>query len=323
MQSAFERELAQNRRKYLVRLKLQGLRQIFVIMGIVFMLIFSYIPMVGIIIAFKDYKLATGFTGFFTSKWAGFSNFIEFFHDRNFGVMMRNTIVLSLLKLVFTFPLPIIFAIAINEIRNSKAKKIVQTISYLPHFISWVIVAGLIFSFLNGSTGLINQFLMNLGVIHKSIPFLSNPKYFWPIAVISDMWKGMGWWAIIFMAAITGVDVEIYEAAIVDGASRIQRINHITLPSIKSTIVIVLIMSLGNLLGGGMGGSNFDQCYLLGNSLNSKYSEIIETYVLTMGLAQGRYSYAAAVGLFQSIISLVLIYSSNFMSEKLFDVGLF
>lgn len=310
-------------KKFFIKLRLQIYRQVFVWMGLLFLFIFSYIPMVGIIIAFKNYKVASGFIGFFTSEWVGFKYFIEFFNDINCWLIIRNTIVISILKLIFTFPVPIIFAITLNEVRNQKFKRVVQTVSYLPHFISWVVVSGILFSFLNEQNGLINQWLVLMGITEKPISFLSQPKYFWPMLVISDIWKGMGWWAIIFLAAITGVDQQLYEAAIVDGATRLQRIWYITLPSIKGTIMIVLILSLGNLLGGGLGGSNFDQCYLLGNPLNYNVSEIIQTYVLKMGLAQGRYSYAAAVGLMQSIISLILIYTTNYMSSKLSEVSLF
>ncbi|NLO82098.1 MAG: sugar ABC transporter permease [Clostridiales bacterium] len=310
-------------RKFMVRLKLQIYRQVFVWMGMLFLFIFSYIPMVGIIIAFKDYKLATGFTGFFTSQWVGFKYFIEFFNELNCWQIVRNTVVISLLKLVFTFPVPIILAITLNEVRRARLKRVVQTVSYLPHFISWVVVSGILFSFLNSQNGLLNQVLLLLGITEEPLSFLSEPKYFWPMLVISDIWKGMGWWAIIFLAAITGVDLQLYEAAIVDGAGRLQRIWYITLPSIKGTIMIVLILSLGNLLGGGLGGSNFDQCYLLGNPVNYEVSEIIQTYVLKMGLAQGRYSFAAAIGLLQSVISLILIYSSNYTANKISGVGLF
>lgn len=321
--SAINNRGRSNSKKFLVRFKLQLYKQAFVLMGMLFLFIFSYIPMVGIIIAFKDYKLASGFAGFFTSSWVGFKYFVEFFDDINFVPIIRNTIVISILKLIFTFPVPIILAITLNEARNQRIKKIVQTVSYLPHFISWVVVSGILFSFLNQQNGLVNQVLVLSGVVDESISFLSAPEYFWGMLIISDIWKGMGWWAVIFLAAIAGVEQQLYEAAVVDGANRMQRIWHITLPSIKGTIMIVLILSLGNLFGGGLGGSNFDQCYLLGNPVNHKVSEIIQTYVLTMGLAQGRYSFAAAIGLLQSIISLVLIYTSNYTADRLSGVGLF
>lgn len=312
-----------NKKSIAKQFRLQIYLQVFALMGIAYLIVFSYIPMFGIIIAFKNYKLTSGIMGFFTSEWVGLEYFKEFFTDINFGPIVRNTVVISVLKLIFTFPLPILFAIAINEVKNQKWKRLVQTVSYLPHFISWVVVSGIIFSFLNEQNGLINQILVLLNIREKGIPFLAEPKYFWGMLVISDVWKELGWWAIIFLAAIAGVDPTLYEAAVVDGAGRMRRIWHITLPSIKGTIIIVLILSLGNLFGGGLGGSNFDQCYLLGNPVNHSVSEILQTYSLKMGLAQGRYSFATAIGLLQSVISLVLIYSSNKTASKLSGVSLF
>lgn len=305
------------------KFRAQAWMQLFVLIGMVYIILFNYVPMVGIIIAFKEFKLASGIAGFFTSRWVGLYHFNAFFNDINFGIIMRNTIVISLLKLIFTFPIPILFAVALNEIRNVRYKKIVQTVSYLPHFISWVVVSGLLFSFLNEQNGLINQLLILFGITDKSVSFLSEPIYFWPIVVISDIWKGMGWWAIIFIAAITGVDPGLYESAIVDGASRLKRIWYITLPSIKGTIIIILILAIGNLFQGGLGGSNFQQSYLLGNPVNYNSSEIIDTYLLRVGLAQGRFSFAAAIGLLQSIISVILIYFSNFAAKKVSGASLF
>lgn len=305
------------------RFKSQLTLQIFAWMGVAFLIVFCFVPMFGIIIAFKDYKLNQGILGFFTSEWVGLKWFSEFYHDLVFWPTIRNTINMSLLKLVFTFPVPIIFALAVNEVRISPIKRTVQTISYLPHFISWVVVSGMLFSFLNEQNGLLNQALLGMGIIDKPISFLSGPQYFLPIVVISDIWKEMGWWAIIFLAAITSVDLSLYEAAKVDGAGRLKQIWHITLPSIKGTIVIVLIMSIGNLFGGGISGSNFDQAYMLGNVANNSVSEILQTYTLKMGLSQGRFSYATAISLLQSIISLILVSASNWISNKLTGTGLF
>jgi putative aldouronate transport system permease protein len=280
--------------------------------------------MFGLQLAFRDYKPTMGLAGFFTAPITGnngFYHFKTFFNDPDFGIIMRNTLLLSLLKLAFSFPVPILFALAINEMRGTKIKRVVQTVSYLPHFISWVIVYGLVFTFLNTSNGVVNEVLHNLK--QQKLEFLTEKDYYWTMAVITDIWKEMGWWSIIFLAAITGVDMELYEAAVIDGATRLQKIWHITLPSIKGTIVIVLILSIGNLFSGGLGGSNFDQCYMLGNSVNYSHSEILQTYTLKMGLAQGRYPYATAIGLFQSVISLILIYMSNFVSKKISGMGLF
>lgn len=302
--------------------KRQGALQVFAWLGILYLVIFNLIPMFGLIMGFKDYSISTGIKGIFTSEWVGLKFFKEFVNDYQFGRLVRNTVMMSVLKLIFTFPIPIIFALMINEIRNIRFKKILQTASYLPHFISWIIISNISFQFLSQS-GVINTLLMNTGLISTPIKFLTDPSKFWGLAVFLDVWKEMGWWTIIFLAAIAGINQDIYEAAQIDGASRMQRIIRITLPSIKSTIVVVLIMTLGNLFGGGLSGSNFEQSYLLGNSMNAETSSIIQTYVFDVGLSKGRYAYATAVGLIQSVISLILIISSNFVSKKLTDSSLF
>ena len=296
--------------------------QTFVLIGMVYLFLFSFIPMIGIIISFKDYTIMSGPLGMFTSKWVGFSYFKEFFTDYEFPILLKNTIGISLLKIIFTFPIPIIFAIMLNEIKCGPFKKITQTASYLPHFISWVIVSGISFQFLS-SQGVINTMLTGLHLVKQPVPFLSDPGCYWGLAVLSDVWKEMGWWAIIFLAAISGISQDLYEAAEMDGASRMQRIWHVTLPGIKSTVIVVLILALGNLFGGGLSGSNFEQSYLLGNNINNSASEIIQTYVFKVGLSQGRFAYATAVGLFQSLISLILIFASNFFSKKFAGQGLF
>lgn len=276
--------------------------------------------MVGIIMAFKDYRIENGFSSLFTSKWVGFKFFIEFFTDYGFGKLLRNTVAISLLKLVFSFPVPIIFAIMLNEVKVLPFKRIVQTSSYLPHFISWVIIAGISFTFLS-SNGIINTLLKP--IFKQPVPFLTNPDNFWGLAVFTDIWKDMGWWAIIFLAAITGINPDLFEAAELDGVSRIGKIWYITLPCIRGTIVVVLILALGNLFGGGLSGSNFEQSYLLGNSLNKETSDIIQTYVMKVGLQQMRFSYATAAGLVQSVISLILTFGSNYLAKKFTGSGLF
>lgn len=310
-------------RQTLYKFRQQWMLQGFALMGIAFLLVFSFIPMIGVVLAFNDFKAKSGLLGFFTSEWVGVKWFREIFSDPIFWPIFRNTVVLSISKLAFSFPMPILFALALNEMRSGKAKRVIQTISYLPHFISWVVVQGLLVSFLNIQTGVINQFLMLTGLTAEGLPFLSDPKYFYAVAVISDIWKEMGWWAIIFMAAITGIDQAQYEAAVVDGAGRLQRIRYITLPALRPTIVVVLILSLGGLLGGGLGGSNFEQAYLLGNNVNASRSEILQTYTLKVGLSAGRFSYATAVGLLQSVISVLLVLSSNALAHKLTGDGLF
>ena len=278
--------------------------------------------MFGLIIGFKDYKVTSGVSGMFTSPWVGFKYFKEFFTDYKFGELMRNTLFLSIMKLVCSFPIPIVFAILLNEVKHKGTKKFIQTISYLPYFISWVIVSGLL-RLLASDSGIINEVLLNLGVIDAPLEFLTSPKYFYGMCILTAIWKDTGWWTIVFLAAITGIDPSMYEAASIDGATRIQKMKFITFPSIAGTVTVVLILALGNLLGGGLSGSNFEQCYLLGNSGNMEVSDIIQTYVMRIGLSQSRYSYATAVGMFQSVISVVLVYTSNFVSKKISGSGLF
>lgn len=300
----------------------QRYMQAFALAGIAFILVFNYAPMFGITIAFNNYKITSGLIGMFTSPWVGLQWFKEFFTDYNSMTIVRNTLVMSVVKLLFTFPLPIILALLLNEIHSPLVKRVVQTVSYLPYFISWVIVAGFCQLFLQAN-GVINSLLMVLGFTEQNIAFFITPEYFLPIVVFTSIWKDMGWWAIIFLATITAIDPTLYEAASIDGVGRLKRIWYITLPCMQSTITVVLIIALGNLLGGGLSGSNFEQSYLLGTAGNSEVSEILQTYVVKMGMSKGRYSYAAAMGLIQSVVSLALVLTSNFVSKKVSGEGLF
>ncbi|MDR1903859.1 MAG: ABC transporter permease subunit [Treponema sp.] len=318
-----KKKAALNEKSLLERLWIQKGMQAFALAGIAYLLVFNVTPMAGLIISFKHYRLETGLWGMFTSPWAGFSHFIEFFSEYNFPMLLRNTVMISLLKLIFTFPVPIIFAIALNEVHSVKIRRIVQTASYLPYFISWVVVSGFCVLFLNTRNGMINSLLLRFGAVEKPVNFLASAGTYWAIAVITGIWKEMGWWAILFLAAIAGIDPELYEAAIIDGAGRFKRILYITIPGILPTIMVVLILSIGNLFGGSMGGSNFDQSFLLGNAGNNAASDIIQTYVFRIGLSQGRYDYAAAVGLLQSIVSVILIFISNNLSKRLTGNGLY
>jgi len=303
--------------------KRQVYPQSFVLLGVLFLVIFSYVPMFGIIMAFKDYKITSGVQGIFTSDWVGLKYFSEFVNDYKFGDLVRNTLVISFLKIVFAFPIPILFAVMLNELRGMVFKRIVQTVSYLPHFISWVVVLGLAYVFFSAQDGIINTLLMTLNVIDKPLDVLTNPDKFWGLAVMSAIWKEAGWWTIIFLAAIAGINPAMYEAAQLDGAGRLKRIWHITLPGIQGAVIVVLVMSIGSLLGGGLVGSNFEQSFLLGNSVNSDTSEIVQTYAFKVGLAEGRFAYAAAIDLVQSVISVFLIFTSNYIAKKLSGQGLF
>jgi putative aldouronate transport system permease protein len=296
--------------------------QAFALIGVAFILVFNYLPMFGILMAFKKYSISSGISGIITSDWVGLKYFSEFIHDYKFGTIIKNTLVISCAKLIFTFPLPIFLALLLNEVKLKTLKRVVQTVSYLPYFISWVIVAGFCQIFLS-QQGVFNTAGVQLGFFDKALPFLTGNKYFLPLVIFSACWKDMGWWAIIFLASIASIDPTLYEAAQIDGAGRLKRIRHITLPGMSSTISIVLILALGNLLGGGLSGSNFEQSYLLGNPGNIDASDIIQTYVMRIGLSNGRYSYAAAVGLMQSVISVILVYISNICSKKISGQGLF
>jgi len=305
------------------RFKKQWMLQLFVGIGMIFLIVFSYTPMFGIIMAFKNYRISEGIIGIFTSEWVGLKHFDEFIHDYQFGTIVRNTVTLSLLKVLFTFPAPILLAILLNEVKNAAFKRFVQTVSYLPHFISWVVVVGISFAFLSADIGLVNKALLSLGFIDNPLDILTNPDYFWELAVGSAVWKEMGWWTIIFLAAITGINPSLYEAAKIDGAGRLARIRHITLPGMKGTIVVVLILTIGSILGGGLVGSNFEQAFLFGNSINNPTSEIVQTYAFKVGLKDGRFSYAAAIDLIQSVISVALIFSSNYIAKRISGSSLF
>lgn len=288
--------------------------QLMVIPGIIWMLVFNYLPMGGIIIAFKKFKITKSIA---EAPWVGFKYFLDFFQDINFVDIMTNTIGISLLKLIIGFPMPIIFALLINEIRGIRFKKVSQTISYLPHFLSWVVLGGILTTWLS-KTGVINDFLMALNIIKEPKSFLGDPNAFWGIALISDIWKELGWSAILYLAAIAGVDQQIYEAATVDGANKIQKIFFITLPSITGTIAIMLILQISGLLN-----SNFDQILILKNQVNISRSQVIDTYVYQVGMTQGNYSYATAVGLFKSVIALFLLLIANKSSKKLLGRSLY
>lgn len=285
--------------------------------GILFILIFNIVPMYGVLIAFKKYSISTGIYGILTSEWVGFKYFAQFFTDENFPLVLRNTVVVSLLRMFIAFPIPIIFALLLNEITSQKFKKMVQTISYLPHFISWVVFGGLVINFLS-KDGVINAVLMKIGILKSSLSFLATPGYFWTILIVSGVIKSLGYSAIIYIAAIASIEQEMYESAIIDGAGRLRIMWNITLPSISGTIVIMFLLQISSMLT-----SNFDQVWMLQNNLNISTSETIDTYVYKLGIQKMRYSYSTAVGLFQSLIGLILLYSGNFLARKVGDKGLF
>ncbi len=284
------------------------------LLGVLWMIIFNFIPMYGVVIAFKDYSIIKPISD---APWVGFKYFKEFMQDENFWIVMKNTMGISFFKLAIGFPLPIIFALLLNEINSVRYKKIVQTISYLPHFLSWVILGGIMMTWLS-DVGIINEILIALHIVKEPINYLAEPKYFWSIAIISDIWKELGWSAIIYLAAIAGVDQELYEAAKIDGAGRIRRITDITLPCIKPTIAILFVLAVSGVLN-----SNFDQILVLRNSLNASASDVIDIFVYRMGIQNGRYSYATAFGLLKSVVAFILLFGANKVMKKLTDTSLF
>ncbi|WP_343045135.1 ABC transporter permease [Paenibacillus lemnae] len=298
-----------------IRLRAQFELQSMVVPGLIFLFVFAYIPMYGVLIAFKDYNMFLGIT---ESPWAGLIHFKEFFTDPNFVSVVRNTLAINGLNLLIGFPAPIIFALLLNEITTSKFKRFVQTISYLPHFVSWVVFGGLIITILSPTNGILNFILVELGVLSEPVNFLGEADNFWLILVSGEVIKGLGWGAIIYIAAISGVDQDMYEAATIDGAGRVQKMWYVTLPSIMGTIVIMLIFAISAILNTG-----FEQILVLQNPLNLETSETIDTYVYKTGLQQMRYSYSTAVGVAKSIVAVLLLLLANYASKKITDKGLF
>ncbi|WNQ14350.1 ABC transporter permease subunit [Paenibacillus aurantius] len=283
--------------------------------GILYFVIFDYIPMFGVIIAFKDISPFEGVDAIFTSDWVGFKHFSKFIHSYYFWNVMRNTLLLSCYKLFFGFPASLLLALLLNELRSAVYKRVVQTISYLPHFISTVVVAGLAMMILSTDGGLINAAVVFLG--GEPVHFLGSPGYFRSILVIAHVWQSIGWGSILYLAAMTGIDPGLYEAARMDGASRLRQAWHITLPGIAPVIVILLILSIGGLLNAG-----FEQVLLLYSPSVYEVADIIDTYVYREGLTKLNYSFATAVGLFKNIIAMLLILGSNYIAKKMNHTGI-
>ncbi|RYI28701.1 sugar ABC transporter permease [Bacillus infantis] len=280
--------------------------------GILFFIIYKYVPMWGIVIAFQDYSI---FTGVLESKWVGFKHFERMFEAEEFYRIFKNTLLISLYKLFWGFPAPIIVALMLNELRNMMYKRTIQTVIYMPHFLSWVIVGGIMMNLLGPSTGIVNSFVEFLGF--EPIYFLADDSWFRSVLVASDLWKSVGWGTILYLAALAGIDPQLYEAATVDGANKWQQTWHITLPSLLPTIVILLILQMGNILEVG-----FEQVFILLNPLVYNVGDVFETYVYRVGVTQGQFSYTTAVGLFKSVIALILVVAANRFAKKLGQNGL-
>ncbi|MDR0563216.1 MAG: ABC transporter permease subunit [Spirochaetaceae bacterium] len=285
---------------------------VLILFPMLFVFLFKFGPMFGLVIAFKDYKIARGFWG---SQWAGFAVFKDIFRHRDFIPSLRNTLVLNLLDLIMGFPMPIVLALILNEIRVKWIKRVSQTLLYLPHFLSWVIIGGIALQLFSGTFGVVNNMIELFG--KERVPFLTE-KYHWLGSyVLIGVWQTMGWGTILYLAAISGVNPELYEAAIVDGAGRLRQCISITLPCIRSTIVILLIMNLGKIMGG-----SFERIYALQNAMVLDFSTTIPVLVYRWGIQSSNFSRATALGFFQSVIGLILVLISDKIAKKLGEDGL-
>ena len=280
--------------------------------GLVYFIVFHYIPLYGVTIAFKDYKLLEGILG---SDWAGLKYFKMAFASNDFWNSFKNTMIISAMKLVFSFPAPIILALMLNEVRNLRFKKVVQTISYLPHFLSWVVFGGVIISFLSPSTGFVNLIIKALGF--EPIYFVADNNWFRPILVITSIWKEIGWGTIVYLAALNGVDMQLYDAATVDGAGKWKQMWVVTLPSIMPAIVIMFIFQVGSIVN-----DDFDQIFNMYNPAVYKTGEVISTYIYRIGIEGMQYSLSTAIGLFKNVIALILIVGTNYLCRAFDEYAL-
>jgi putative aldouronate transport system permease protein len=301
------------RRTLLSDLKRDKYLYLLVLPGVLFFILFKYVPMWGIIIAFQEYS---PYMGVFKSEWVGIEHFVRFFSNPDFMLLFRNTMMISLLNLLFFFPLPIILSLLLNELNNEVFKRVIQSIVYLPHFLSWVIIAGISFLLLSQSSGVINMMMESIGL--NKYDFLTNADTFWGLLVLQNIWKETGWGTIIILAAITGVDTQLYEAAKIDGANRWRQTWHITLPAIRSVILVLLILRLGNIMDVG-----FEQVFLMSNGAVARVADVFETYVYRNGIGQGQFSYSTAVGLFKSVVGLILVVLANRLAKRIGEEGVY
>lgn len=304
-----------NKKSILQKLKKQKTLILMSIPFIIYVAIFCYAPLVGWVMAFQKFKPAKGL---FDQTWCGLAQFQFLFSDATFLKVIRNTLCMSLINLTFSFVCSIGFALLLNEVRKILAKKFVQTVSYLPHFLSWIIVTGIVADVLSPESGVINQLLLGLHFINQPINFFADPKYFWWIVGVTNVWKEVGWGSIIYLSAITAINPDLYEAAEIDGAGRLKKMLHVTLPGIKPTIFILLIMNIGNIVNAG-----FEVQYLLGNGLVQDVSQTIDIFVLKYGISLSNYSLATAAGIFKSVISIVLIFIANGFAKSVGEERLF
>jgi putative aldouronate transport system permease protein len=281
--------------------------------GLVYFLIFKYGPMYGLIIAFQNYQPVSGFFG---SDFVGMKHFARLFSEPVFLMLFKNTLVLAVYNIIFFFPAPILLALLLNEVRRQYFKNIIQTLIYIPHFISWPVVVGLCYVLFTTNGGIMNEIIIRLG--GQEVNWLMSADAFRPMIIIQQIWKEVGWGTIIFLAALAGVNVELYESAVIDGASRFRQTWHITMPAIRPTIVILLILRMGSFMDSG-----FEQIFLMVNSMNRQVGEVFDTYVYSVGLAGGQFSYSTAVGLFKSLVSLILVVAANRIARILGEEGVY
>ena len=286
---------------------------IMLIPGLLYFILFKYVPMGGLVIAFKDYS---PFKQIWGSPWVGFAQFKKFFDTPDFLRLLRNTLGISLLQLVIYFPAPIILSLFLNEVKHNGYKRVVQTLVYVPHFVSWVIVASLTYQLFNVSDGVINMIIKN--ITGNTVDILSKGSYFWGLIVGQDIWRETGYGTIIFLAALSGVDQEMYEAARVDGAGRWRLMWNITLPAIKGTIIMMLILRVGGLLNTG-----YEQIFLMRNDLNMEFADVFDTYIYTRGIVNGQYSFSSAAGMFKSIVGMILVLGSNKIAKICGEAGIY
>ncbi|MBB6636013.1 ABC transporter permease [Cohnella thailandensis] len=296
-----------NKRSFLKDLIQQKYLYLMSIPFVIWLFVFNYYPIWGWTMAFQNYKPARTFG---EQEWVGFDNFVRLFHDDQFYLVLRNTLAMSGMGLVAGLIFPILFAVLLNEVKSMPFKRITQTISYLPHFVSWVVVAGIVTSLLS-LDGIVNDILMWLHLIDEPIQIMAKEHWFWGVVTGSDIWKETGWNAIIYLAAITGIDKELYEAARVDGAGRFRQIWNITLPGIRSTIMVLFVMNIGHLLATG-----YEKQMLLGNDLVSDYSQVLDLYALDYGIKIAHFSYGTAISMFTSVVSILLLFTANGLFKK-------
>lgn len=295
--------------------EMHAYRQFYVLIMpmLIVMFLFRILPIWGLLMAFQDYN---PFAGFWGSKWVGLRNFTQLFQNPKFMLMMRNTIFINVLKLAFFFPAPILLAVMLNEMRSERLKRLHQSIVYMPHFLSWVVISSLTFFLLSQDIGVVNKVRVSLG--KSSVSYLSNPDLFWGILIGQNLWKDTGWGTILFLAAMSGIDPTLYEAAVMDGAGRFKQIWHITLPCIRTTIVTMLILRLGQLFSVG-----FEQILLMRNPLVLDVSEVLDTFIYTQGIRNGKTSLGVAAGLFKSLINIVMVVTANKIVKKCGEDGIY